>query len=159
MATAIAEPWLLDTNVLLEATDEARKHHDEARDLLESPRKLVCPAQVIREYLVVATRPVPASGLGLPAADALANVREIRRSVRLLPEEKPVLQAFLELVERIRPAGQRIHDAHLVATALVHAVPTIVSLSARDLTGFGTGLVVVSPAEALRAKPDRGSRR
>lgn len=56
------------------------------------------PAQVIREYLVVATRPVIANGLGMLLGDALENVREFRKTIRLLPEERPVLPAFLRLL-------------------------------------------------------------
>ena len=119
--------------------------------MLESPARLVLAAQVIREYLAVATRPIPANGLGMPMADALANLREFRRTLRLLPEEKPVLPTFLALLERVPCAGKRVHDAHIVATAVVHRVPTIVSLNAEDLSGFTREITVVGPGQALRA--------
>ena len=66
-----AEQFLVDTNVLLEATDERRQHHKDARTLVETVNPLVLPAQVIRECLAVATRPIPANGLGMSMADAL----------------------------------------------------------------------------------------
>jgi predicted nucleic acid-binding protein len=151
----LAEPLLVDTNILLEATDEARTHHAEARILLEATRRLVCSAQVIREYLAVATRAVSVNGLGMATDEALDNVRQFRRRVRLLPEEKPVLAAFLEVVERAHPAGKRIHDAHLIATALVHGVPTVVSLNRPDLAGLDPRIAIVTPVEALRPQPGR----
>ncbi len=138
---------LLDTNVLLEATDEARPQHADARRLVESRPGLVLAAQVVREYLVVATRPIAANGLGLSTNDALANVREFRRDIRLLPEERPILPAFLALVERTGCAGRRIHDAHLVATAALHGVEAVVSLD--DLAALADGVPVLTPRQAL----------
>jgi predicted nucleic acid-binding protein len=150
---------LVDTNVLLEATDEARKQHREARRLVESHPALALAAQVIREYLVVATRPISANGLGLSTPDALENVREFRRGIRLLPEERPILPAFLALVEHTSCAGKRIHDVHLVATARVHRVQAIVSLNAADLAPLADELPVLTPHEVLRGPRSRKSAR
>lgn len=158
-----AEPALVDTNILLEATDERRRHHADAVALLEAAASLTLSAQVIREYLVVATRPVTANGLGMTMVDALANIREFRRSVRLLAEERPVLPAFLALLERVPCTGTRVHDAHIVATALVHRVPTIVSLNPDDFTAFGSEVSILTPAKTLAGRraaagPSRASR-
>src|SRR5437870_2369996 len=120
MTTVTADRLLVDTNVLIEATDERRAHRAEARALLQSGAPLVLAAQVIREYLSVATRPVEANGLGMSMSDALLNIREFRREIRLLPEERPILTTFLALLERIPCSGKRVHDAHLVATAIAH---------------------------------------
>ena len=104
------EPLLVDTNVLLEATDERRQYHEDARALVESATPLVFPAQVIREYLAVATRPVPANGLGMFRADALENVRQFRAFIRLLPEEKPSLPTFLKPIESVPCMGKRVRS-------------------------------------------------
>jgi len=148
--TTSADPLLIDTNVLLEATDEQRPGHAEATGLLETAGAFVFPAQVIREYLVVATRPVAANGLGMPVVDALENVREFRRRIGLLPEEKPVLATFLRVLADVKPIGKRIHDAHLVATALVHGVSTVVSFNVDDLEGLSPRVTVLSPGQVLR---------
>jgi predicted nucleic acid-binding protein len=66
----------VDTNVLLEATDEKRRFHQACVEFLERARGLRTSAQVIREYLVVATRPVAVNGLGRALTDALMNIRE-----------------------------------------------------------------------------------
>jgi predicted nucleic acid-binding protein len=154
---ATAERFLLDTNVLLEATDIGRRHHDEARTLIESGDRLVLAAQVIREYLAVATRPVEANGLGLATAHALENVMEFRRRLRLLPEERPVLPAFLNLLRVVTCRGKRIHDAHIIATALVHQVRTIVTLNVADLSLFADHVEALTPKQVLakqsRARP------
>lgn len=154
-----AERTLVDTNVLLEATDERRRHHAEAVTLLESSRSLTVSSQVVREYLAVATRPVTANGLGMSMVDALANVREFRRGLRLLPEERPVLSTFLGLLERAPCTGSRVHDAHIVATALAHRVGTIVSLNPNDFTAFESEVAVLTPEQALRSGSGTGKRR
>jgi predicted nucleic acid-binding protein len=148
--TNVAEAILVDTSVLLEAVDEARKHHVPARALLEGRARLVFPAQVIREFLVVATRPLSANGLGMEVSDALENIRELRRAVRLLPEEKPLLPRLLALLAEIPCQGKRIHDAHIVAAAEVHRIKTIATLDAEDFSSFVPRVTVVTPAENWR---------
>jgi predicted nucleic acid-binding protein len=109
-------------------------------------------AQVVREYLAVATRPAASNGLGLSLADALGNVRELRSRLRLLPEEKPVLPALLSLLEEVPCVGKRVHDAHLVATALVHRVGTIVTLNGTDFEPFAGRVTAIAPARLERSR-------
>lgn len=79
---------LIDTNVLLSATTPARTLHRQALTVLANwPNQgipLWVSAQAFREYLVVATRPTDVNGLGLEVEDALANVVQLRRRLRLL---------------------------------------------------------------------------
>jgi predicted nucleic acid-binding protein len=145
MAMAAAERLLVDTNILLEATDERRSHHQEARTFVESHRGLVFPAQVVREYLVVATRPTSSNGLGLSLDHALANVAEFRRVIRLLGESRPLLPTLLRLLAAVPCRGTQIHDAHIVASAVVHRVKTIVSLNIDDFARFSPRVTAVTP--------------
>lgn len=94
-----------------------------------------------------ATRPSTANGLGMPLADALQNVREFRRVIRLLPEEKPVLPTLLSLLANTPCVGKRIYDAHIVASAIVHRAKTIITLNTEDFRPF-TGRVRVMPPAA-----------
>ena len=59
----------LDTNILLAACDEGRRKSAACKELLESglsgEQSLFASGQVLREFLVVATRPVEVNGLGL----------------------------------------------------------------------------------------------
>jgi predicted nucleic acid-binding protein len=144
----VAERLLVDTNILLEATDAKRTYHQEALALIESHPRLVLPAQVIREYLVVTTRPTAANGLGMSLADALANVRQFRRAIRLLPENKPLLPTLLRLLAAAPCSGTRIHDAHIVASAVVHKIKTIVSLNIDDFALFAPRVIAITPHAA-----------
>lgn len=146
MATRSVEPSFIDTNVLIDATDSARPRHRTALTLLERQRGLVFSAQVAREYLAVTTRPVAANGLGLALPHALANLAELRRLIRLLPEEKPLLPALLALLEEVPCQGKSIHDALLVATMRVHRVRRLITSNPAHFERFGRFVEVAEPA-------------
>ena len=80
--------YFVDTNVLIDTTNAARKTHRAAIKLLREHPKLVMSAQVAREYLVVSTRPKGRNGLGLDPSIAKENLASLRRAIRLLPEKK-----------------------------------------------------------------------
>jgi predicted nucleic acid-binding protein len=140
---------LVDTCVLLEASNRARSQHRAARELIERHEGLVISAQVAREFLVVATRPPANNGFGLPLLEALESLSGFREHIRLLPEEKPLLPTLLGLLAQSPATGKRIHDAHIVAAAMVHRVPLVVTLNGGDFKDFSTHLTCLTPAEAV----------
>ncbi len=77
MATPVADRAVLDTNVLLAATDQARQEHEQAVAVINvwpaSGLVLYTSGQILREYLAVATRPVDQNGLGMAQPDAVAT--------------------------------------------------------------------------------------
>ena len=141
---------LVDTNVLLTATTPARALHGKALEVLnEWPARgqaLLVSGQVFREYLVVATRPIDVNGLGLSIEQTLANIAELRRRVRLLDERVAVFEHLSKLVQEVGCRGKRIHDANLVATALVHDVGRIVTGNAGDFRRFGAYVEILDLA-------------
>jgi predicted nucleic acid-binding protein len=138
---------LVDTSVLVSATDQTRARSVACTDFLESTAGLRVSAQVLREYAVVATRPVVVNGLGLSVAQALENIEAICHVAALLPEDEPVHEALVELL-RLHPVkGKRIHDANLVATAWVHRLTHVATLNARDFEAFEDVVAIISPGE------------
>jgi predicted nucleic acid-binding protein len=141
MATPVADRAVLDTNVLLAATDEARQEHEHAVAAINlwpaSGLVLYTSGQIMREYLAVATRPVDQNGLGMARPDAVANVRALRARLNLLAEDIKVSDRLLELLETIECAGKQIHDANVVATMLVHGIDTVVTVNVNDFARFG----------------------
>jgi len=131
---------MLDTSVLLAATDESRAQHDQALRIVNDwPGRgttLYTSGQIMREYLAVATRPTEKNGLGMTLADALANVRAFRARTSLLAEDGKVADRLLTLLDDIACGGQQIHDANVVATMLVHGIDTIVTINLVDFTRF-----------------------
>jgi predicted nucleic acid-binding protein len=137
---AVPDRVMLDTNVLLAATDEGRAEHGEALAILNvwaAGRTDLCMSgQVLREYLSVATRPTAQNGLGLDLPEALGNVRAIRARTTLLAEDAKVADRLLGLLADVECRGKQVHDANLVATMLVHGVGTIVTMNLADFARF-----------------------
>jgi predicted nucleic acid-binding protein len=131
---------MLDTNVLLAATDEGRAEHEAALSVLNDwPGRgttLYSSGQVMREYLSVATRPTVNNGLGLHLTDALANVRALRTRASLLAEDGKVADRLLILLEDTACGGKQVHDANIVATMLVHGIDAIITINLDDFMKF-----------------------
>jgi predicted nucleic acid-binding protein len=146
MATRVADlasapdRVMLDTNVLLAATDESRAEHRDALTVLNGwaagPTDLCTSGQVLREYLSVASRPAEQNGLGLNLPDALGNVRAFRGRTTLLAEDSAVADRLVGLLADVECRGKRVHDANLVATMLVHGVGTVVTMNLGDFARF-----------------------
>jgi predicted nucleic acid-binding protein len=130
----------LDTNVLLAATDAGRRAHDFAvsvfTDFPGDGIHLAISGQVIREYLVVATRPVKLNGLGLSPGDALENVAEFRSRTIFLEENREVCEQLVELISSVGAHGKRIHDINIAATMLSHGVEHLVTFNPGDFSGI-----------------------
>ena len=146
MATRVAdlvsapERVMLDTNVLIAATDEGRAEHRDAltvvNDWASRHTELCTSGQILREYLTVATRPSERNGLGLNRSDALGNVRAIRERTTLLAEDSKVADRLLGLLADVECRGKQVHDANLVATMLVHGIDTVVTMNLADFARF-----------------------
>lgn len=151
-----AEAVLVDTNVLLEATAPARDLHSAGRGVFDEwPNRgvrLCLSGQVLREYLVVATRGAEVNGLGLDIGAALDNIAAFLDRSRFLPEDGAVAQRLREILRTVPCTGKRIHDANLVATGLVHGVTSLVTANARDFERFESLVDVIPLGEPLPAE-------
>ena len=140
MALPAGEILFVDTNVLLTATDESRPRHREARHLLAEAGHngfhLAASGQILREYLVVATRPPDVNGLGLGVRDAMNNLGEFLRRVHLYDETEGVSRRLRQLCLDHGLHGKRLHDANVVATMLTHGLRILVTRNAADFSPF-----------------------
>ena len=157
--TTSADPAALvvvDTNVLLAATDRSRAAHAAATAFLnDDGRRLALTAQIVREYLAVATRPVEANGFGLAGADAVANVKEFLDDMDVLSEDTLTTARLMDLIDRQAAAGKQVHDANVVAVALAHHASAIVTDNTRHFSRFGDLIAVESLPEARPVRPRR----
>ena len=139
----------VDTNVLLTATDESRPLHSRAIQLLARATgqelSLVASGQVVREYLVVATRPIERNGLGLSVTDAEANVNEFLRHLELYDETAGVSRRLRQLAMAHNLHGKRIHDANIVATMTVHGIYTLLTQNGADFAPFKDIAILAIP--------------
>lgn len=146
MATRVADRAVLDTNVLLAASDEGRPEHTSAMIAINewpsSGMALYTSGQILREYVAVATRPTERNGLGLQQADVVANVRALRARLRLMAEDVRVSDRLLTLLDAVECSGKQVHDANIVATMLVHGVDTLVTSNIDDFRRFNNVRVI-----------------
>jgi predicted nucleic acid-binding protein len=130
---------MLDTNVLLAATDEGRAEHRDALMIINDwagEVALCTSGQILREYLAVATRPAERNGLGLKPADAVSNVRAIRERTIFLAEDARVTDRLQGLLADVECGGKQVHDANVVATMLTHGVGMVVTMNVADFARF-----------------------
>ena len=150
MATTDDKVVLLDTNVLLSATAPLRPLHRAALAVLNDwPNQgliLAVSSQTLREYLVVATRPVEVNGLGLSLEDALANVTVFRGRMRLLADGEPVWDRLRALVTAYGCRGKQIHDANVVACALTSGVTKLATANVGDFKRFAAEIELIDLA-------------
>lgn len=149
MTTTSADPAapaalvVVDTNVLLAATDRGRARHDAAtRFLNEDRRRLAVFPQIVREYIAVATRPADANGLGLASEDAAANVKQLLEDVEMLSEGPSTTRILIELIADGAAAGKQVHDANVVAVAMAHSATAIVTDNTRHFARFSKLIAV-----------------
>lgn len=137
----VAERVFLDTNVLLAATDPGRAEHASAlrvfNDWPAGGTTLFASGQVLGEYLVVATRPVKANGLGLTRQEALGNVQAFLGRVHLLDEDVETCERLLELMRTVDVSGKQVHDANIVATMQRGGVRALLTRNRDDFERFG----------------------
>lgn len=129
----------VDTNVLLTCTAPRRPGHAAAMRLLEegfAERSLFLSGQVLREYLVVATRPPDVNGLGLTVEQAIGNARQFLDRATFLREDEAVRDALMRLLEQVPCAGKQVHDANIAATMVAHGVGALLTFNPRDFERF-----------------------
>ena len=138
--TMAGNSLFVDTNVLLTATDDSRQFHLEAMQLLggsvNQDLRLAASGQVVREYLVVATRPIEVNGLGLSVQNAEANLNEFLRYINLYDETEEVSRRLRQLAITHDLGGKRLHDANIVATMSVHGIPALLTQNGNDFAPF-----------------------
>ncbi len=126
----------VDTNILLAATDTSRGDHQNARAFLQAGGvHLVTSGQVLREYLVVATRPLDRNGFGMSPEDACLNVRQFLARITFLGEPTDA-STLIELVQDNQLRGKVIHDANIVATMRAHGIDDLATLNGKDFAKF-----------------------
>ncbi len=146
----------VDTNVLLTATATARPGHESALTLLQAgfaERSLYLSGQVLREYIVVATRPEAVNGLGLAADRAIDNARQFHDGANFLAEDGAVRDALFHLLETVPCSGKQVHDANIAATMMAHGIGVLVTLNPRDFERFAPSIQVAGLDAKIPPKP------
>lgn len=140
----------LDTNILLDATDEGRTWHAKAlstfKELPLQGADLYLATQVVREYLVVATRPVENNGLGLSVKDAVGNVGQFQKRASLIPETTKASDLMVQWALKFGSAGKKLHDLQLLATVRQAGLHMLLTSNPGDFPR-GTEILICSLPE------------
>lgn len=138
----------IDTNVLVSARVPNAPDHHAARKALRHALQDHTPArisrQIIREYLVVVTRP-QAWGAPMPRHDALQDVERMLGTYDVLEDGPAVTEALVALCREIPVGGQQFHDANIVATMLAHGERRLATFNLADFRRYRDLIEVVDP--------------
>ena len=137
----------MDTNVLIESRFPRSPRHAAARQLLGqaaiAPGSVRISRQVLREYLVAATRPQP-WGQARPMNEALRHVAWMQDHFDILEDGRQVTAHWVTLCREIPVAGKQVHDANIVATMLAHGERRLATLNAKDFRRYGDRIEIVT---------------
>jgi predicted nucleic acid-binding protein len=140
---------LLDTNIVLRNAHEGDPLHQQVSEalarLVRNGDELCIADQIVYEFSVVATRPVPANGMGFTTEQAHAKVTAVIGAFTLLAGPPDQLSRWLTLCRTHAVAGRQAHDARLVALMLAHGVTHILTRNPSDFTRY-SGITVLEPS-------------
>lgn len=141
----------VDTNILLRATITQFPLHEQAKQLvndqIDSAVELWISRQVIREYIVQATRP-QSFMRPMTIEQVEAQTTGIRALFHIADETEAVTDQLLELLKAYPTQGKLIHDANIVATMLVNQIDTLLTLNIADFKRFEDKIKIVTIEEA-----------
>ena len=139
---------MVDTNILLSATNRGRADHEASYRVfakaMEMGLHLATCGQVLREYLVVATRPVAVNGLGLSLEDSLENLEWFRKRQVYLEETESVHHILVKLLKSHQVTSKNIHGMNIVAVMRQNSVRAILTNNAADFSGI-TEIEILGP--------------
>jgi predicted nucleic acid-binding protein len=146
---------LIDTNILLRSADPGHAQHRASMDAVDLLRRrgheLVVVPQILYEFWSVCTRPVEQNGLGLPVADAWAELKAVQELFRLYRDERAIYPAWEQLVVTLGVKGKQGHDARLVAAMQRHAIGHLLTFNANDFSRYSM-ITVLTPTDILGGK-------
>lgn len=128
--------YLLDTNILLRASDPDSPSYDRAVEavarLLDQGDECVIAAQVLIEFWVVATRPVEVNGLGWDVEQTENEINQLLEQFSFLEDTEQVFPFWLRLVTTHQVKGKRTHDMRLIAVMQVHDISHLLTFNPDD---------------------------
>ncbi|TAN58082.1 MAG: PIN domain-containing protein [Rhodospirillales bacterium] len=141
------EPVFIDTNALIYANQDTSPLHAPALARIDSwlndGTPLWISRQVLREYLVVMSRP----GLfqhSLSIEDLSRRVQDFSRVFNVADEGADTTLALLKIIQDHKVSGRNIHDANIVATMLASGVRRLLTANVKDFQIYSS-LIALEP--------------
>ena len=134
-----AKAIFLDTNILVYANIETAPMHSAALTAIEkiyqTKRPIWISRQVLREYLVIMTRP-QAFTEPLPKPTVIERIKYFQSKFTVADDTAAVTQELLQLTQEYNFGGKQIHDANIVATMQAYDVPCLLTHNVKDFNKF-----------------------
>jgi len=121
---------LVDTNILVYGIDEDSKFFTRSRNVLDnSEYQLITTSKNLTEFLAVVTRN---TGYGLETELALGIVDDIIQGMHILYPSQNSFAVFLELMDRYKTTGLRVHDFEIVSIGLADGIDRVATFNKKD---------------------------
>jgi toxin-antitoxin system PIN domain toxin len=123
--------YLIDSNVLIYAINEASPKHRRAQQFLQDNINNIAVAQqnILESVRVLTHSKFPNPML---SHEALGSVLAITDNAKLLTPSKTTYYLFMDLIDKYKLAGDKIFDAYLIATALSNGVNVVATDNIKD---------------------------
>jgi predicted nucleic acid-binding protein len=121
---------------------------DAVKLLVRQGHKLHIVPQNFYEFWVVCTRPINVNGLGKTAAEAIAELANLKALFLWLDETPAVYGVWEPLVASTPVMGKNAHDARFVAAMTVHGLTHLLTLNSQDFRQY-PGITVTTPSDVL----------
>lgn len=132
--------YLVDTNVLLRSIEASHPMNaitvNAIQSLLSRGEDLCIMPQNLIEFWAVATRPTSVNGLGLPFAEALMELSELKLIFTLQPDTSDIFAEWENLLVHHQVIGKQVHDTRLVAAMRVHRITHLLTFNVNDFKRF-----------------------
>ena len=140
---------LLDSNVIIASISSEHPHHRASRALFElsPPRNFAIAAHSFSEAYVTLTRQGGAGIFGLRADEAWAALDMLRTRANLVGLTASQSLDTVRTYAAGGGIGARLYDALIGQTAVMHAIPTIITWNTRHMKGLFPGLDVATPVD------------
>lgn len=121
---------LIDTNIFVYGIDQDSQFFHQARNILDhSDAQLITTSKNLIEFLAVVTK---SSGYNLKIKLALEIIEEIVQGINVTYPSKDSLAIFLELTERYKPIGLKVHDFEIISIGLAAGINNIATFNKKD---------------------------
>jgi predicted nucleic acid-binding protein len=142
--------YLVDTNLLLRASDSGSSLYQQASDALAAlaaggGQVYITPQNLI-EFWAVVTRPRNANGFGWSVTKAAIEIEQLHTNFLFLDDTPDVFSYWRRLVLTYSITSKRTHDARLVAVMLAHGVTHLLTYNIADFKSF-SNITLVHPED------------
>lgn len=120
----------MDTNILVYGIDEDSKFFSRSRNVLDNAEhQLITTSKNLIEFLTVVTRN---SGYGLKTELGLEIVDDIIQGIQILYPSQDSFAIFLELMDRYKRTGLKVHDFEIISIGLAAGVDQVATFNEKD---------------------------